>query len=199
MEKKRQVVYLHGFQSSGQSTTAQRLRRTLAKHEVISPDIPVQPEVALTELRKLAATLRDDAIIVGTSMGGMFAQLFRGFRRILINPSFHPSVHMAEKTGERVPFHNPRLDGLTDFEITDKLVKKYIKLEAKQFDPKFGIIGRPADNPSQVSAFFGTRDDVVNCKDEYLAHYGDATDFDGGHRLDPNTTITLLVPKILES
>jgi hypothetical protein len=164
---------------------------------VISPDIPVQPEVAVTELKRLASLLRPDAIIVGTSMGGMFAQLFRGFRRILINPSFHTSRHLSEKTGQRLPFHNPRVDGAKDFEVTDKLVKKYQKLEEKQFDPKFGIIGKNPDRPDLVSAFFGINDDVVNCKDEYLSHYGDAVDFEGGHRLDPNTTITLIVPKIL--
>ena len=98
-DKKQQVVYLHGLQSSGQSTTAQRLRRTLPKHEVISPDLVVQPDVALSQLRKLATTLRPDAIIVGTSMGGFFAQLFRGFNRILINPSFHVSRKLAEKEG----------------------------------------------------------------------------------------------------
>jgi len=197
MDKKRQVVYLHGLSSSGQSTTAQRLRRTLSKYEVISPDIPVQPEVAMTELKRLATLLRPYAIIVGTSMGGMFAQMFRGFRRILINPSFHTSRHLSEKIGQRLPFHNPRLDGAKDFEVTDKLVKKYEKMEARQFDRKFGIIGRNPDSPELVSAFFGTRDTVVNCKEEYLQHYGDATDFDGEHRLDPNTTITLIVPKIL--
>lgn len=191
-----QVVYLHGLSSSGQSTTAQRLRRTLSKYDVISPDIPVQPELAMTELKRLASTLKPDAIIVGTSMGGMFAQLFRGFRRILINPSFHTSRHLREKIGQRLPFHNPRLDGLKDFEVTEKLVKKYEKLEAKQFDPKFGIIGKTPDSPDQVHAFFGTKDDVVNCKEEYLTHYAQATDFEGGHRLDPNTTITLIVPLI---
>lgn len=196
-ENKRQVVYLHGLSSSGQSTTAQRLRRTLAKHEVISPDIPVQPEVALTELKRLASFLRPDAIIVGTSMGAMFAQLFRGFHRILINPSFHTSVHLTDNIGKRLPFHNPRLDGAKDFEVSAKLVKKYEKLEQKQFDPRFGIIGKNPDSPELVSAFFGTQDSVVNCKAEYLEHYDDATDFEGGHRLDPNTTIELIVPKIL--
>lgn len=191
-----QVVYLHGLSSSGQSTTAQRLRRTLSKFEVISPDIPVQPELAMTELKRLASSLKPDAVIVGTSMGGMFAQLFRGFRRILINPSFHPSVHLREKIGERLPFHNPRLDGLKDFEVTEKLVRKYEKLESQQFDPKFGIKGKCADSADQVHALFGTKDDVVNCKDEYLSHYGNAADFGGGHRLDPNTTITLVVPLI---
>lgn len=197
MGKKRQVVYLHGLSSSGLSTTAQRLRRTLSRFEVISPDIPVQPEVALTELKKLASMLRPDAIIVGTSMGALYAQMFRGFRRILINPSFHTSVHLREKIGHRLPFHNPRLDGAKDFEVNEKLVRKYEKLEACQFDAKFGIQGPNKDDRNLVSAFFGRNDEVVNCKEEYLEHYGDAEDFDGGHRLDPNTTITLVVPKIL--
>lgn len=190
---KPQVVYLHGLQSSGQSTTAQRLRRTLPKHEVISPDIAVQPEIAVTELKRLAATLHPDAVIVGTSMGGMFAQMFHGFRRILINPSFHPSVHLAEKSGQRLPFHNPRTDGLTDFEVTDKLVRKYEKLEAGQFDPKKGIT---RGSGGDVTALFGSQDTVVDCRSEFLAHYTDARTFEGGHRLDPNTTITMVVPLI---
>ena len=197
-EKKPQVVYLHGLQSSGQSTTAQRLRRTLPKHEVISPDIPVQPELAMTELKRLASLLSPDAVIVGTSMGGMFAQLFRGFRRILINPSFHVSNRLAEFEGQRLEFHNPRVDGLKDFEVTKKLVKKYEQLEAKQFDKKFGIMGKHADSPDQVIALFGTQDTQVNCRAEYLEHYTEYREFEGGHRLDPNTTITLLVPLIVE-
>ncbi len=192
----RQVVYLHGLQSSGQSTTAQRLRRTLSKYEVISPDLSVAPEVALTELKRLGAQLRPDAIIVGTSMGGFFAQMFRGFRRILINPSWHVSRKLAESEGQRLPFHNPRLDGLKDFEVTQKLVKKYERLEAQQWDKKTGVIGKNADDPSQVTALFGTQDTVVNGREEYLEHYTDFREFEGGHRLDPNTTITLVVPLI---
>lgn len=194
---KSQVVYLHGLSSSGQSTTCQRLRRALPKHEVITPDLPVQPEVAMTELKRLASMLEPDAVIVGTSMGGMFAQLFRGFRRILINPSFHTSRHLSEKIGTRMPFHNPRKDGLADFEVSDRLVKKYEKLEARQFDPKFGIFGKNRDSKDQVYAFFGTQDTTVNCKEEYLQHYTQSADFEGGHRLDPDTTINLVVPLIL--
>lgn len=196
--KKPQVVYLHGLQSSGQSATCQRLRRALPKHEVITPDLAVPPEMAMTELKRLASLISPDAIIVGTSMGGMFAQHFRGFKRILINPSFHVSRKLSEFTGQRLPFHNPRKDGLKDFEVNDKLVKKYEKLEARQFDPKSGIIGKHPDSPDLVWAFFGTQDTVVNGKEEYLQHYSQYQDFDGGHRLDPDTTLNLIVPKILE-
>lgn len=195
---KPQVVYLHGLQSSGQSRTCEIIRRSLPKHEVITPDLAVQPEVAITELKKLASQLEPNAVIVGTSMGGMFAQMFRGFRRILINPSFHTSRKLSEYVGQRLPFHNPRRDGLKDFEVTDKLVKKYEKMEAREFDPKFGIIGKNKDARDQVFAFFATHDNTVNCKDEYLAHYDQYADFEGEHRLNPDDTTKLIVPKILE-
>lgn len=195
---KPQVVYLHGLQSSGQSVTVQRLRRTLPHHEVIAPDLPVQPEVAMAELRKLAATLDPDAIVIGTSMGGFFAQMFHGFRRILINPSFHVSRKLKEFVGRRLEFHNPRTDGLKDFEVTDKLVKKYERLEKEQFDPRKGIQGKRKESPELVEGFFGKNDTVVDGRGEFLEHYTRLTEFDGGHRLDPNTTITLLVPRILE-
>lgn len=184
--------------SSGLTTTAQRLDRSLpGGYEVISPDIPVQPELAITALRKVAEQLSPDDIVVGTSMGGMYAQLFRGWRRILINPSFHTSRHLKENVGKRMPFHTPRRDGAVDYEVTPKLVKKFETMEAKQFDPKFGIFGKGKDNPEQVKAFFGTRDTVVNCKDEYLQHYSQYQDFDGEHRLDPDTLINLVVPCIV--
>lgn len=195
---KRKIVYLHGLGSSGSSTTAQRLRRSLPKQEVVSPDIPLQPELAIQSLKRLATFLSPDDIIIGTSLGGLYAQLFRGFRRILINPSFHTSNHLEEKIGTRQPFHNPREDGAKDYEVTDKLVKKFRAMEEKQFDPKFGIIGKSADDPSQVQAFFGSRDTVVNCKDEYLQHYSRYQDFDGEHRLDPDTTLKLIIPAIKE-
>ena len=196
----KKVVYLHGMGSSGSSATARRLQRTLPSgYEVISPDIPVQPEMAMSFLKKLADTLSDDDIIVGTSMGGMYAQMFKGWRRLLINPSFHTSVHLSEKVGTRMAFHTPRQDGLTDFEVTSKLIKKFEKMESQQFDPKFGILNkRRKDSPELVTAFFGTRDTTVNCKQEYLEHFTNYQDFDGEHRLDPDTLINLVVPEIVK-
>lgn len=190
------VIYLHGFQSSGQSTTAQRIRRTLKGHDVISPDIPVQPEQAFIFMRELGRTLRQGDVVCGTSLGAFYAQLMRGWHRILINPSFHASRIMRTHVGERLPFHNQRKDGATTFEVTERMCKKMEELEAKQFDPKFGVIAKWGDRPELVQAFFATHDERVNCKEEYLEHYTAYTDFEGGHRLDPDTTLGLLIPAI---
>lgn len=192
------VLYLHGMGSSGQTMTAQRLDRSLpGGYEVIAPDIPVQPELAITALKKVAESLDADDVVVGTSMGGMYAQLFKGWRRILINPSFHTSVHLKPNIGKRLPFHTPRRDGATDFEVSAKLVKKFENMEAKQFDPKFGIFNGRKDSPELVTAFFGTRDTTVNCKEEYLRHFTRYQDFEGEHRVDPDTLINLVIPEIV--
>ena len=124
--------------------------------------------------------------------------MFRVWMRLLINPSWHPSAHLEEKVGQRLPFHNPREDGAKDYEVTEKLIKKFKALEAKQFDPKFSIASLPGDSSDKVEAFFGKNDMVVNGKPEYLEHYARFTDFDGGHRLDPETTLKLIIPRILE-
>lgn len=185
--------------SSGQSATAQRLRRSLPNSiEVLSPDIPVQPELAISFLRRFAEQhLGPDDIVIGTSMGGLYAQLFKGWRRIVVNPSFHTSRHLADKVGQRLPFHTPRADGATDFEVNAKLVKKFEKMEAEQFKPNYGIFNKTRkDSPDLVTGFFGTLDTVVNCRDEFKEHFADFREFDGEHRLDPDTTLNLIVPEI---
>lgn len=144
----------------------------------------------------LASQLGPDDVIVGTSMGAMFALLFHGWRRVLINPSLHPSAKMREYLGRTVEFFTPRQDGIQQFKVTDKMVKKYEDFERKVFDPKFGIqSGRP-DSDSLVMAFFGTEDAVVDCRDEYSKHFSRIETFEGGHRLDPETTLNIIVPQI---
>lgn len=67
------IVYLHGLGSSGATQTADYLRNKLPEVEVISPDIPLRPEEALQVLNRLCYEVKPD-IIVGTSMGAMYAQ-----------------------------------------------------------------------------------------------------------------------------
>lgn len=190
------LVYLHGFRSSGQTATAKRLQKHLPWVEVISPDIPLDPVIALTRLRTLASQLGPDDVIVGTSMGAMFALLFHGWRRVLINPSLHPSAHMRQFLGQTVDFFTPRQDGIQQFKVTDKMLKKYEDFERKIFDPKFGIQSGRKDSDNLVMAFFASGDEVVNCRDEYALHFSNIHTFEGGHRLDPETTLNIIVPQI---
>ena len=66
------VLYCHGFASSGQSGTVTRLREVMPQAKVIAPDLPVHPAEAIALLRNICQQERPD-LIIGTSMGGMYA------------------------------------------------------------------------------------------------------------------------------
>ena len=84
------LIYFHGFGSSAASGTIRTLREKLPDFEVIAPDIPVDPAEALPFLRELCEKEQPN-VVVGTSMGGMYAQQMFGFNRICVNPAFFMS------------------------------------------------------------------------------------------------------------
>jgi len=57
------------------------LRQELPGFEVVAPDIPVDPVEALPFLKDLCKK-ENPNVVIGTSMGGMYAQQMSGFNRI---------------------------------------------------------------------------------------------------------------------
>ena len=105
------ILYLHGFASSGQNGTVRAMTTLLPETRIIAPDIPVEPQEALTFLNDLCAKENPD-LIIGASMGGMYAEMLRGFDRILFNPAFFLADTLQKNNGlGRQEFHNPRRDG----------------------------------------------------------------------------------------
>ena len=51
-------------------------------------------------LQKMAETEKPD-LIIGTSMGGMYTELLKGFDRILVNPAFKMGDTMSSMTGKQ--------------------------------------------------------------------------------------------------
>ena len=183
------IVYFHGLSSSGNTRTGNQLRQLFPAANVITPDIPVYPSEALPKLNELLAELDPkETIVVGTSMGGMYAQQMYGYKRVLINPGFHVSNHLKEALGESLPFFSPRVDGATEFPVTKELINDFLEMEARQFDNAGG----------DVIALFGTKDTTVNCKEEYLKYYSDFRDFEGEHRLSPENVEYVVAPLIKE-
>ena len=83
-----------GFASSGASGTVELLRKWFwdrvepsRRAVVVAPDIPLDPLVAEKTLEALAYDEMPD-LVIGTSMGGMYAQMLHGFTRICVNPAF---------------------------------------------------------------------------------------------------------------
>ncbi len=181
------IIYFHGFASSGATGTAESLRRMLPEVQVISPDIPVDPSEALPYLRSLCEQEQPD-LIIGTSMGAMYAQQMYGFRKILVNPAFNMStLSKVFKTGEH-KFLNGRKDNAKTFKITKEIIQKQNMMERQQFK---GIT--PFDHENTYG-LFGIHDTTVNCYDLFKKYYTNAQRFDGEHHLNEKALRTAVVP-----
>ncbi len=184
------LIYFHGFGSSGEGGTVKTLRELLPDWIVLAPDIPVDPKDALPFLEDLCLTERPN-IVVGTSMGGMYAQQMRGFRRICVNPAFYMSKQSKALKEGTFEFFNPRKDGAKTFTITHETIEHFSEMEAHQFD---GITEKEQEI---VYGLFGDEDTTVNCEDVFLQHYKNVIHFHGEHRLNREVIVGTLVPLIL--
>ena len=190
-QKQKNIVYFHGLSSSGNSGTGKHLKQIFPNENVITPDIPVSPSKALPFLKELVSQLDpENTIILGTSMGGMFAQQMTGFKRILVNPAFHVSNTLKKHLGGYLPFFSQREDGSTEFLVTKELIQEFEEMESAQFDN--------ATDPENVTALFGSNDSTVNCKEEYLKYYENYSDFNGEHRLSDENIKDVVAPLIKE-
>ena len=181
------ILYFHGFASSGATGTAETLRRLLPEVEVISPDIPVDPTEALPYLRSLCEQEKPD-LIIGTSMGAMYAQQMFGYKKICVNPAFNMStMSKVFKTGEH-KFLNGRKDNQKTFKITKEIIQKHNMMERQQFK---GITPYDKEN---TYGLFGIHDTTVNTYDLFKKYYKNAQRFDGEHHLNEKALKTAVVP-----
>ena len=92
-DMERTIIYLHGFGSTSQSGTVGHLRKIFPKINVLAPDIPVNPAEALPFLRKYCEERHPD-LIIGTSMGAMYAMQMYDYKRLCVNPALRMSSSM---------------------------------------------------------------------------------------------------------
>lgn len=183
------LVYFHGFASSGASGTVQLLRKIFPSAQVVAPDIPVDPEEALPMLQELVQAEQPD-VIVGTSMGGMYAQQMHGFLRICVNPSFRISTSKLLHTGVH-KWLNGRKNHEKEFRITADIIKRYNQMERKQFD------GITPDDRELCYGLFGINDTTVNPINAYntfTKYYTHAERFEGEHQLNDKVIHKVLLP-----
>lgn len=159
---------------------------------MIAPDIPVDPVEALPFLKELCEREQPD-LIIGTSMGGMYAQQMRGFKRILVNPAFTMSTNSKVlKTGE-YHFFNGRHDGAKTFKITKDIIQHHNQMERQQFkyitpeqkETCWCLIGLHDTSVTNAESLF---------KKNYLADH--VIRFDGEHQLNDKVIKKVLIPLI---
>lgn len=103
------IIYLHGFNSTGQSQKAAWLRQHLAPARLFSPTyMPHHAPAALRDLRKFIRRLQRENpghhrfMFIGSSLGGFWAQYLApefDATLVLINPSLRPDETLARHVG----------------------------------------------------------------------------------------------------
>lgn len=185
------IIYFHGFGSSGTSGTVQLLGQLMPEIEIVAPDIPVDPIEALPYLKQLCEEEQPD-LVVGTSMGGMYAQQMRNFKRICVNPAFNMStLSKVLKTGEH-QFFNRRKDNQKTFKITREIIQHHNQMERQQFKDI------TPEQKETCWGLFGINDPTVNTYDLFRKHYPNAIRFEGEHRLNEKVLRKTLIPLIKE-
>lgn len=183
------IVYFHGFGSSGASGTVELLRKLLPEAEVVAPDIPVDPLEALPYLRRLCEEEQPD-VVLGTSMGGMYAHQMHGFKRICVNPAVNMStMSKVLKTGEH-KFFNGRKDNQKTFRITRDIIQHHNQVERQQFK------NLTDEDREQVYGLFGINDPVCHTYDLFHKHYPQCIRFEGEHRLNEKVLKKVVLPLI---
>ena len=184
------ILYVHGFASSGQSGTVKRLREVMPQAKVVAPDIPIHPQEGIALLQQVCQEEQPD-LIIGTSMGGMYAEQLRGFYRICVNPALEMGETMRTHgmTGTQ-QFQNPRLDGIQEFYVDKALVKEYKEQSEHRFE------GLTDDDRLRVYGLFGDEDTTVNTYDLFHSVYPQAIHFHGEHRMNDQSFMHSVVPVI---
>lgn len=184
------LIYFHGFASSGASGTVQLLRKVFPSGQIIAPDIPVDPLEALQMLRELVETEQPD-IIVGTSMGGMYAQHMHGHLRVCVNPAFRMSTMSKVLHTGTHHWLNGRKDGAKEFRVTADTIKHFNQIERIQF------AGITPEDSELCYGLFGINDETVNPVNAYntfTKYYKHAERFEGGHQLNEKVIHKVLLP-----
>lgn len=179
------ILYLHGFQSSSNSSTVNYLKTKINKSDnFYFFDLPESPELAIKFISDKIKELSID-ILIGTSLGGVYAYNFE-LPKICINPAFQFNLQPGN-----YKFFNTRSDNKKTFNITDNDVEwfntlcsgfRYKPIKDKLFYLSYILIGT---KDTYVS--FDKLKDYTNKYDSIIYH-----DFE--HRLDNNTIDTILMP-----
>ena len=182
------ILYLHGFGSSGLSSTVKHIRKKMPKFDVLVPDIPVNPAEALPFLKDYCQSHQPD-LVIGTSMGGMYAMQMHDYKRICVNPALRMSELIDVLKPGTYEYFNPTQSGETHFTITEDTIQQFREMEAHLYDDL------NEENRQWCWGFFGDEDTTVNCREEFEQHFAPHVQtFHGGHRMNNRTLDEVILP-----
>ena len=186
------LLFLHGFYASGQCVPAVALREAFeGRIEVLTPDLPIHPNEAISFIRDLIDREKPDAL-VGNSCGSFYAQMIAptvGLPALLGNPHFKMSEFLSERIGAH-QYKSPRQDGKQDFIIDEQLVAEFAEIEQHQFD------GYNPDFKHEVIGLFGVNDTLAHFEPLFRNYYNLSFRFPGAHTPTADEVREYYVPLI---
>ena len=155
---KHNILFLHGFTSSGECEIARMLKAELVGvSEVVAPDLPLHPFETMDMLLDLCCGQQFD-LIVGSSCGAFYSQQlvrFTGVPAILVSPVFRMTEFLSQRIGTH-EYKSPRADGKQQFVIDAQLISEFARMQEHQFDCYDEF------NRDRVIGMFGSRDTLAD-------------------------------------
>lgn len=154
---KANVIYIHGFLSGANSSTAQKLKALKGdRFNILTPEVNGAPENSLKVINNLIQETKP-AIIIGSSMGGLYALACDSGETplLLVNPLLTPVENITERfLNKTMPYHSKRLDGATEETITNRELAQFAEIEAR-------IPSLIEEKKPYLAAILSTRDEIL--------------------------------------
>ena len=127
------IIYLHGFNSTGDSAKGRFLKEKLLNISVLTPTYHYDPRRAISCLETLIQenlSPEKPLMLIGSSLGGYYAQYLSHrfkLKTVLINPALMPLTTLSDYLGENTNFYTgekytltqTHLDALLSLDIPD--------------------------------------------------------------------------------
>ena len=183
------IIYLHGFNSDGNSTTIKALRESFPELISISYDY-INADIAFEEINSLIEeTLKNDKelLIAGTSLGGFWANYFaqkHQLKCVIINPALQPSVTLRKAVSySPIKNFNSGIERMFTHENADA----YKKYEIAIIDGVERIV------------VLGKNDEVLDYRKSVEVFKGKAEIIltEEGHRIEDHNNIVSIIKKVV--
>jgi len=184
----RAIVYLHGFRSSPASFKSRELEAELHRlgHDGIfhAPELPASPllavrlALALSIIALDGATPAEHLVIVGSSLGGLYATVVAerlGCRAVLINPAVNAQRDLSPLVGTHTYFH----DATRSFEFLPSYVDELRALEPAAITrpERYFLIAATGDEVldwrESAARYAGARQTIVQGSDHGLSDFAE--------------------------
>lgn len=183
------ILYLHGLGSGANSRTPKLLKKYFPEYEIEAPEIPTKPSEAFVFLNQLAKKKYD--LVMGTSLGAFYCLLFKGVKKLLINPALFADEDLRDRIGMgEHPYFLKRSNGEKTFVIDEPFIEKLSWIRNK--------IEKELTEEEKLITFglFGSQDSLLSHYDDFVRTFGKdrALIYPGEHRITQENVENTIAP-----